>query len=53
MKMKMSAYIRVGLLAAILVIKVQAAAPEGWAVKDATIRFVVDLTQEPSHPSAG
>jgi len=49
----MSAYMRVGLIASVLAIRVQAAAPEGWAVKDATIRFVVDLTQDPSHPGAG
>lgn len=26
---------------------------EDWAVKEASVRFVVELTHEPSHPSAG
>ena len=32
---------------------VWAAAPSDWSVKDASIRFVVELTTEPSHKSAG
>ncbi len=34
-------------------VAVNAAEPNAWAVEDASIRFVVALTQMPSHPSAG
>ena len=44
-----------GLLPAVLAAGLccRAAEPGEWAVRDATIRFVVGLTRAPSHPSAG
>jgi hypothetical protein len=42
-----------GILAAILVGPVRAAAPGDWTVKEASIRFVLDLTVGPSQTSAG
>ncbi len=42
-----------GFLAAILGGPAWAAAPSAWAVKEAPIRFVLDLTRAPSQPSAG
>jgi hypothetical protein len=38
---------------ALLVNPVKAADASEWAVKDASIRFVLDLTVNPSHPTAG
>jgi hypothetical protein len=51
--MKMTAYMKSGLLAAMLAMPARAAMPEDWVVKDAPIRFVLDLTTDPSHASAG
>ncbi len=51
--MKMTACLLGGVLAALLAVPVRAAAPEDWAVKEAPIRFALDLTVDPSHPSAG
>jgi len=51
--MKMSAYMLGGILAAMLAVKAQAVTPDAWAVKEAPVRFVVDLTVDPSYPSAG
>lgn len=42
-----------GILAFSLGCPVRAADTSEWAVKDATIRFMLDLTVNPSHPGAG
>ncbi|MDA3924215.1 MAG: hypothetical protein PF904_05910 [Kiritimatiellae bacterium] len=41
------------IIALMLLAGIAAAEPAAWAVKDATVRFVVKLTTEPSHPEAG
>ena len=42
-----------GVLAALLIRPVHAAASDDWTVKEASIRFALDLTAKPSHASAG
>ncbi len=55
--MRMTTIMRGAVLGVVLVLQlvrpVQAAAPGDWLVKEAPIRFQVDLTVTPSHASAG